>query len=147
MQQLGFEMVFVCRQTFAQALCAALHGAHMRGCADAGSATHGVLLVGVFDEAHFIEPCASVLLNAGAGHTHAHTGAHFVQPAFNLRGQTLVRGKRKPDGLAVFQQAWQTVLDVLARPGVLHAQCGRCCVGAQTVAIPDLTLLIFFTTK
>ena len=56
-------------------------------------------------------------------------------------------GKRIPDGLSVFQEARQSLLDVLAGPGLLYAQRRRRSIRAQSVTVPDFTLQVLGLTQ
>ena len=61
-QQLGLQVVLANVKTRSQHASAGLHGTNMRVCADTRGSAHGVLLVSVFDQAHFVEQGAKVLL-------------------------------------------------------------------------------------
>ena len=70
-QQLGVQVVFAQVAAFAQHACAAAHGAHMGASADGGGAAHDGLLVGVLEQAHFIEHGAQVFTALRAQRTKA----------------------------------------------------------------------------
>ena len=61
-QQLSLQVVLANIKTRSQHAGAGLHGPYMGVGADAGGVAHGVLLVSVFDQAHFVEQGAKVLL-------------------------------------------------------------------------------------
>ena len=106
-QQLGIQVVLTHILAGTQHASAGLHGTYMGVGTDTGGAAHGVLLMGVFHQAHFIQQGAQVLLRRGAGHAHAHPGANLGEPAVHLCGQCFVGGKREPHRGLVFQQFGQ----------------------------------------
>ena len=78
----------------------------MRASRDIPRAPQNSNLVRVFEQAHFIEQPAQVVLALRALRAKADSGPHLVELAIDLRLETLVSGKRKPDGFLVGQQGW-----------------------------------------
>ncbi len=146
-QQFGVQMVFAHFLPGAQHGRTALHGANMRMRTDARSTAHDVQLVRVFDEAHFIEQGAHITLLVRAQGTKTHAGTHGLQPALDAAFQTGMRGKRVPDGAAVFQQLGQLRIQFAHGHGTLHTQGCGCCIRPQTDAVPDLALGVLGLAK
>ena len=119
-QQFGLEVVFAGIFTGAQHTGAGLHGAYMGACADVAGPAHGVLLLRVFNQAHFVQHAAQVLLPAGAQRAVTHPITQALQSALHPRFQTAVRGKRVPGLVATVEQAGQTRLQFRQGIGLVH---------------------------
>ena len=146
-QQFGIQVVFAHVLTRSQHAGAGLHGPHVGASADGGGAAQGGQFVRVFEEAHFIEQLAQVALLGGAQHPGTGPLAHGGEPALDLRGQAVVRGKRPPDAVLVVQQGGQVRVDLGVGVGGIQPQGGGCGLGAEAVAVPNFALDVFGLAK
>ena len=154
-QQLGFEVVFA--QAVFEAAGAgfasaqhgggSLHGAHMGTGGNLPGAAQDGDFVLVFDQPHFVEQAAQVVLAVRAFNALAGFGAHLVQPAIDLRFQPLVRGEGKPDGALIGQQRGHLFVQCAQAERGVHAQRGGRGFGAEADAVPDFALQIFRAAK
>ena len=92
----------------------------MRPSADLAGPAHGVLLLRVFNQAHFVQHAAQVLLPARAQRAVTHPLAQILQSSLHPRFQTAVRGKRVPGVVATVEQAGQARLQFRQGIGLVH---------------------------